>query len=94
MSNIGFIGLGIMGKPMSKNLLKAGHSLVVYDIVPELLDARGGGRRGARRVLPRRRGALGDHHHHAARRSRSGTGGARSRRRAGRRAPGLDSWST
>ena len=31
--NIGFIGLGIMGKPMAKNLLKAGYSLVVYDIV-------------------------------------------------------------
>lgn len=29
---IGFIGLGIMGKPMSKNLLKAGYSLVVEDI--------------------------------------------------------------
>jgi 2-hydroxy-3-oxopropionate reductase len=29
---IGFIGLGIMGKPMSKNLLKAGYSLIVYDI--------------------------------------------------------------
>lgn len=28
---IGFIGLGIMGKPMSKNLLKAGNELVVYD---------------------------------------------------------------
>ena len=28
---IGFIGLGIMGKPMSKNLLKAGHELVVCD---------------------------------------------------------------
>lgn len=28
---IGFIGLGIMGKPMSKNLLKAGYSLVVLD---------------------------------------------------------------
>ncbi|WP_392561021.1 2-hydroxy-3-oxopropionate reductase [Orbus sturtevantii] len=28
---IGFIGLGIMGKPMSKNLLKAGYSLVVCD---------------------------------------------------------------
>ena len=26
---IGFIGLGVMGKPMAKNLLKAGHSLVV-----------------------------------------------------------------
>ena len=28
---IGFIGLGIMGRPMSKNLLKAGYELVVYD---------------------------------------------------------------
>jgi 2-hydroxy-3-oxopropionate reductase len=28
---IGFIGLGIMGKPMSKNLLAAGHELVVSD---------------------------------------------------------------
>ena len=26
---IGFVGLGVMGKPMAKNLLKAGHSLVV-----------------------------------------------------------------
>ncbi len=33
--NIGFIGLGVMGKPMAKNLLKAGHKLVVYDIRPE-----------------------------------------------------------
>lgn len=29
---IGFIGLGIMGKPMAKNLLKAGYALVVNDI--------------------------------------------------------------
>ncbi len=29
---IGFIGLGIMGKPMAKNLLKAGYSLIVNDI--------------------------------------------------------------
>jgi 2-hydroxy-3-oxopropionate reductase len=28
---IGFIGLGIMGKPMSKNLIKAGYDLVVCD---------------------------------------------------------------
>lgn len=26
---IGFIGLGIMGRPMAKNLLKAGHTLWV-----------------------------------------------------------------
>lgn len=28
---IGFIGLGIMGKPMAKNLVRAGHQLVVLD---------------------------------------------------------------
>ncbi len=32
MTKIGFIGLGIMGKPMSKNLLKAGYSLIVFDL--------------------------------------------------------------
>ena len=32
---LGFIGLGIMGKPMAKNLIKAGHELVVCDIVKE-----------------------------------------------------------
>ena len=35
MEKIGFIGLGVMGKPMAKNLLKAGYPLMVYDIVPE-----------------------------------------------------------
>ena len=30
-SSIGFIGLGIMGKPMARNLLKAGYSLTVYN---------------------------------------------------------------
>lgn len=35
---IGFIGLGIMGKPMVKNLLKAGHEVVAYDIVAENLQ--------------------------------------------------------
>ena len=35
MKKIGFIGLGIMGKPMAKNLLKAGYTLTVYDIIPE-----------------------------------------------------------
>ena len=28
---VGIIGLGIMGKPMSKNLVKAGYELVVFD---------------------------------------------------------------
>jgi 2-hydroxy-3-oxopropionate reductase len=38
MSDIGFIGLGIMGRPMAKNLLKAGHKLVVYDVVRASVD--------------------------------------------------------
>ena len=29
----GFIGLGIMGRPMARNLMKAGYSLTVYDVV-------------------------------------------------------------
>jgi 2-hydroxy-3-oxopropionate reductase len=37
-SKIGFIGLGIMGKPMVKNLLKAGHTVTAYDIVPAGLE--------------------------------------------------------
>lgn len=35
---IGFIGLGIMGKPMSKNLLKKGYELVVCDVVKAAVD--------------------------------------------------------
>ncbi len=34
MAHIGFIGLGIMGKPMARNLLKAGYSLIAYDLRP------------------------------------------------------------
>jgi 2-hydroxy-3-oxopropionate reductase len=33
MGKLGFIGLGVMGKPMSKNLIKAGYKLVVFDLV-------------------------------------------------------------
>lgn len=35
---IGFIGLGIMGKPMAKNLIKAGHALVVFDVVEKNME--------------------------------------------------------
>ena len=35
---IGFIGLGIMGRPMARNLMKAGHALVVYDVVAEAVN--------------------------------------------------------
>ncbi len=32
---VGFIGLGIMGRPMAKNLLKAGYRLIVHDRVQD-----------------------------------------------------------
>ncbi|MDR1828268.1 MAG: 2-hydroxy-3-oxopropionate reductase [Methylobacteriaceae bacterium] len=35
---IGFIGLGIMGKPMSKNLLKAGHEVLCFDLNKAAVD--------------------------------------------------------
>lgn len=35
MANLGFIGLGIMGKPMAGHLVKAGHRVYVYDLNPE-----------------------------------------------------------
>ena len=38
LESLGFIGLGIMGKPMAKNLLKAGYPLTVYDIVGEAME--------------------------------------------------------
>jgi 2-hydroxy-3-oxopropionate reductase len=33
MAQIGFIGVGIMGKPMAGHLLHAGHTLYIYDVV-------------------------------------------------------------
>ncbi len=44
MSNIGFIGLGIMGKPMAGNLIKGGHTLFLHSRsgVPPELTAAGG----------------------------------------------------
>ncbi|SHF03185.1 2-hydroxy-3-oxopropionate reductase [Atopostipes suicloacalis DSM 15692] len=35
---IGFVGLGIMGKPMAINLVKAGHEVYGYDFVKESID--------------------------------------------------------
>ena len=35
---IGFIGLGNMGNPMARNLVKAGHELAVYDVFPEAIE--------------------------------------------------------
>jgi 2-hydroxy-3-oxopropionate reductase len=44
MANIGFIGLGTMGRPMALNLIKGGHTLYLHSRsgVPEPLTAAGG----------------------------------------------------
>ncbi|AIF49672.1 2-hydroxy-3-oxopropionate reductase [Pelosinus sp. UFO1] len=39
MKKVGFVGLGIMGKPMVLNLLKAGIDTTVYDINPKAVEA-------------------------------------------------------
>ncbi len=38
MAELGFIGLGIMGKPMAGHLVKAGHTVHVFDIVEESIQ--------------------------------------------------------
>ena len=38
MSRIGFIGLGNMGGPMVRNLIRAGHSLKVFDLSEEAIN--------------------------------------------------------
>jgi 3-hydroxyisobutyrate dehydrogenase len=39
MADIGFIGLGNMGGPMAANLVKAGHRVAGFDVVPAALEA-------------------------------------------------------
>ncbi|MBE0531976.1 MAG: NAD(P)-dependent oxidoreductase [Rhodospirillales bacterium] len=38
---VGFIGLGVMGRPMASNILKAGFALAVHDIDPAKVNALG-----------------------------------------------------
>jgi len=38
MKKLGFIGIGIMGKPMAKNLIDAGYQMVAYDRGKEALE--------------------------------------------------------
>jgi 2-hydroxy-3-oxopropionate reductase len=49
MATVGFVGLGIMGRPMLNNLLKAGHTVVAYGRTAAKLDAcvKDGAERGA-----------------------------------------------
>lgn len=32
---VGFIGVGNMGNPMAKNLMKHGYPLIIYDVFPD-----------------------------------------------------------
>ena len=41
-TKLGFIGLGIMGKPMARNLMAAGYELVVYDVFDAPVQELGG----------------------------------------------------
>ena len=38
MATVGFVGLGNMGGPMTRNLIQAGHSLKVFDLDPERVN--------------------------------------------------------
>ena len=38
MARVGLIGVGNMGTGMSRNILKAGHELTVYDVRPEAME--------------------------------------------------------
>jgi 3-hydroxyisobutyrate dehydrogenase len=51
VASIAFIGLGNMGLPMARNLLDAGHDLVVFDIMPAALEAAVGAGATAAKTL-------------------------------------------
>ena len=56
---VGFIGVGTMGGPMAANLIRAGHALTVYDVVPAAMEALVG--QGARTAgSPREAAAAGE----------------------------------
>ena len=38
---VGFLGLGHMGGPMAANLVKAGHAVSGFDVVPAALEGAG-----------------------------------------------------
>jgi 3-hydroxyisobutyrate dehydrogenase len=67
MTSIAFIGLGNMGGPMATNLVKAGHKVVGFDLVPASRDAaKADGVSIAAKADEAVKGR-GSGHHHAAR---------------------------
>ena len=68
MATIAFIGLGNMGNPMAANLVKAGHAVHGFDLVPENLTvAQGQWRRHHGQRAGRGEGRRGGDHHAAGR---------------------------
>jgi 2-hydroxy-3-oxopropionate reductase len=56
VSDLGFVGLGIMGRPMAANLMKGGHTLHLHSrsgVPKELIEAGGNARANAREVAER-----------------------------------------
>ncbi len=47
MARIGFVGLGNMGAPMARNLIKAGHEVAAFDLAPAAIEGVPGARRAA-----------------------------------------------
>ena len=72
MSSIAFIGLGNMGAPMALNLVKAGHSLKVYDLAPAAVKTLTDAGAKAARVGRRRRAGRRSRHLDAARQQARG----------------------
>lgn len=55
--NVGFVGVGVMGAPMARNLAKGGHAVAVYDASSRALEAfRDGACRVARSAADAARG--------------------------------------
>ena len=54
MATIGFIGLGNMGAPMAANLVKAGHQVTGFDLVPAAVEVTVAKVAGVPNRLPRR----------------------------------------
>ena len=79
---VGVIGLGIMGAPMARNLLRAGFPLVVWNRTAARADALVAEGARARRLRARGSRAGRDHDHDAVRLARRGRGLPRARRRA------------
>ena len=93
MSNIGFIGLGIMGKPMALNLIKGGHTLFLHSRsgVPQ------GTHRRRRQGLRQREGSRAEsrhHHHHGARHARRRESAVRRRTASPKGLAKARPWST